>query len=283
MLATLASLASFACAGGLGPSPASASTETTAALRESEASDCAKLAENAPSDTLAQLVCTDLVNDLAGIAKLLFLTPLAPTDDSATSPVEVKFSTDPADKNPTTALMETQYFSTGLLHTLHPCKVVLYPLAWKAFLPNDTSLPSGFHVLLSHEAVHCYQHNVISYDEDGGDRPGSLIPEWISEGAATYVATIFAGEEPRTASDWGAKGGGWLGTPNLTLTKRSYDAVGWYAMVARATGTNIVPKIPLAWRAFVDGGYSADAYIKALGGDDPRVEAAWAPSLLHTK
>ncbi len=43
------------------------------------------------------------------------------------------------------------------------------------------------------------------------------------------------------------------------------------------------PQNSPAWRAFVDGGYSAEAYIKALGGDDPRVEAAWAPSLLHTK
>jgi hypothetical protein len=276
-LLVVALTASWVGTGVLGSSSASASTESTAALRESEASDCADQAEGPPSATVALLVCTDLDADLVGIANLLGLPALAPTAHALTTPVEIVFSPTPALTNSDSAYMETKYF--GSTSDPEPCQVVLYPKAWKEFLPNDTSVPADIHVLLSHEAVHCYQHDVISYDEYYGDSGPDKVPLWISEGSATYVATLYAGPEPGTPTFWCCYG--WLGIPNKTLTGRSYDAVGWYAMVARATGTSLLPKFASAWRAFIDGGDSNDAYIKALGGDSPAVEAAWAPSLLH--
>jgi hypothetical protein len=265
----------------LGPSSASASTETTAALRASEASDCADQAAGAPNATVALLVCTDLDTDLVGIANLLEIDPpLAPTGNSLTTPVKVVFSATPAPMNPSTAYMETQYF--GSTSDAEPCEVILYPLAWNGMYmnPNSASISAQIHVLLSHEAVHCYQHQVISYQEYYGDSGPDKVPLWISEGSATYVATLYAGEEPGTSTFWCCYG--WLGVSNKTLTDRSYDAVGWYSMVARATGDNLLSKFVPAWRAFIAGGYSNDAYIKALGGDAPAVEAAWAPSLLHS-
>ena len=265
--------------GALGSSSASASTETTAAVHASEASNCADRAEGPVNDTMKLAVCTDLDADLVGIANLLGLPALAPTGSSLTSPVEVDFSDVPATKNPNSAFMETQYFSTGSPLNLHPCKVVVYPLAYDEISSTDTSVSPEIHVLLAHEAVHCYQHAVISFQEYGGFGPDK-VPLWISEGSATYVATLYTGyAEPGTSTFWCCYG--WLGVPNTSLTGRSYDAVGWYSMVARATGDNLISKLASAWRAFVDGGYDNDAYIKALGGDSPAVEAAWAPSLLH--
>jgi hypothetical protein len=266
--------------GVLGSSSASASAESTTALRASEVFDCAKQAEGAPSDAMALAVCTDLDADLVGIAKLLGLPALAPTDSSLTTPVEVAFSEDSAAKNPDDAFMETQYF--GFSGITRPCKVILYPKAYDDMDPTATNVSLDIHVLLAHEAVHCYQHATISFQEYGGN-DSDQVPLWISEGSATYIATLYANRaEPGTPTFWGTNGNGWLGTPNKDLTDRSYDAVGWYSMVARATGDNLLSKFATGWRAFIDGGYSNDAYIKALSGDVPAVEAAWAPSVFHT-
>ena len=280
VLLVVALTASIAGTGVLGSSNASASTESTAALRESEASECAGRATGTVSDSYKLAVCTDLDSDLVSIGTLLALPVLAPTFTAVTSPVEVEFSGSP-DPNSASAYMETQFFSSAGLRSVEPCKVIIYPLALTLDMnyQSATSVSAAIHVLLTHEAVHCYQNTVMSFDEQGGN-DSTTIPQWISEGSATYIATLsIPSPEPATDSFWRY---GWLGTPNKELIARSYDAVGWYSMVARATGDNLLSKFVSAWRAFVDGGYSDDAYIKALGGDLPAVEAAWAPSLLNS-
>ena len=281
-LAALVSLvvALVACVPGigvLGSSSASASTKSTAALHDSEASDCAKLATGPVSDNFKLAVCTDLDSDLVGIAKLLGLPALAPTLTSLTSPVEVVFSTAPA-SNGNDASMETRFF--GSPYDPGPCQVTIFPSGYADEDQSAASVSAKIHVLLSHEAVHCYQNTVMSFQEQGGN-DSTTIPKWISEGSATYVATLYAGPEPGTPTFW-TNNNAWLGNPNIELISRSYDAVGWYSMVARATGDDLTGKFVTAWRAFIDGGYDDGAYIKALGGDSPAVEAAWAPSLLHT-
>lgn len=279
VLLVAALVASVAGFGAFHSSSASASTATAAALRESEASECAGRATGTVSDSYKLAVCTDLDSDLVSIGTLLALPVLAPTFTAVTSPVEVEFSGSP-DPNSASAYMETQFFSAGLA-SVEPCKVIIYPLALTLDMnyQSATSVSAAIHVLLTHEAVHCYQNTVMSFDEQGGN-DSTTIPQWISEGSATYIATLsIPSPEPATSTFWR---NGWLGTPNKELVARSYDAVGWYSMVARATGSDLIGKFVAAWRAFVDGGYSDDAYIKALGGDVPAVEAAWAPSLLNS-
>jgi hypothetical protein len=278
VLPVVALTASLAGTGVLGSSLALASTETAATLHASEASNCAGRATGPASDEFKLAVCTDLDSDLVGIAKLLGLPALAPTATSLTSPVEVEFS-DAPDENSASAYMETQFFSAGSPYNVEPCKVIIYPSGWDGEVPVGHGVSSRLHVLLSHEAVHCYQNTVMSFQEQGGNNTNT-IPQWISEGSATYVATLYTRyPEPATPSFW--INYGWLGIPNKELIARSYDAVGWYSMVARATGNDLTGKFVAAWRAFVDGGYNDDAYVAALGGDVPAVEAAWAPSLLH--
>jgi hypothetical protein len=280
-LATLVSLVVtfVAClpgTGALGSSTASAATETIAALHASEASECASQAVGTVSDSFKLAACTDLDSDLVAIGKLLSLPVLAPT--LVTSPVELEVSDSP-DPNAPSAYMETQFFSAGLT-SVEPCKVIIYPIALKLdpTYQTETSVSAKLHVLLTHEAVHCYQNTVMSFDEQGGN-DSTTIPQWISEGSATYIATLsLHSPEPASDSFWK---NGWLGTPNKELIARSYDAVGWYSVVARATGNDLIGKFVSAWQAFVDSGYNNDAYIKALGGDVPAVEAAWAPSLLN--
>jgi hypothetical protein len=110
-------------------------------------------------------------------------------------------------------------------------------------------------------------------------RPGGgrQFPDWVSDGSATYLATLHAGHgEHLTESAWRVR---WLGRPNNSLTTRDYDAAGWYALVAKESGS-LWPKMVAAWTAYLQSG--ANAYIAALGGDTPAVASAWVSSLLNT-
>ncbi len=259
-----------------------ASTQPAAALRTNEIADCADQANGPVNSTIALAVCTDFVADLVGVGKLLGLPALAPTGSSLTSPVQIVFSDQPSQLDPQNVFMETRYFSTGVNINIHPCRVLVFPRAYDGMSQSAQSVSPEIHVLLVHEAVHCYQNVVISFQEAGGAN-ATTIPQWISEGSATYLATLYTGyPKSRGRRRFGAPTEvGGSASRTRTLTARSYDAVGWYSMVARATGNDRPRKFVAAWRAFVEGGDNNDAYIMALGGDAPAVEAAWAPSLLH--
>jgi hypothetical protein len=273
LVALVAVIASFVA---VGTSPASASTATAASLRASEASSCASRASGPVTDAFKLAVCSDLETDLVGVAKLLGLPALAPTGSVVTSPVEVDFATGPSPHSPT-AYMDTNYFHPpSPLVNWFPCHITVYPLGYQGEGQSGISVSPKIHILLVHEAVHCYQNSVITFDEAGGNAE-TKVPQWMSEGLATYVATLYTGyAEPATASFWGTYG--WLGVPNKSLTDRTYDAVGWYSLVAKASG-DFTDKIVAAWRAWVTGG--PDSFRDDLGGNKPAVEAAWAPSLLH--
>ena len=205
MLATLTSLASFAAIGAIGvigSSSTSASTETTAALHASEASECADRATGTVSDSYMLAVCTDLDSDLVSIGTLLALPVLAPTFTSVTSPVEVEFSDSP-DPNSASAYMETQFFSAGL-SSVEPCKVIIYPLALtldKNYQPT-TSVSAEIHVLLTHEAVHCYQNTVMSFDEQGGNDPDNDPPMDLRGFGHLHRHALHSLPEPATPTFW---------------------------------------------------------------------------------
>ena len=244
---------------------------TAAAATQSET--CASEAKGPVSADLKSVVCAEFVADLAGIGKLLGLPTLAFTS-SLTTPVRLIFS---GETSSSSTLFRTKYFAPPYagLPIDKPCEVSVFPLAYDREDPAS-GLSSAFKVEIAHEVVHCYQHSVISYDE--AVRNGaSTVPDWISEGTATYVATLYKGyAETVTPSAWA---NGWLGTSNKDLRQRSYDAVGWVSLVAHATGNDLTSKMAPAWRAFVQGG--PNAFIAALGGDDPAVAKAWGPSIVH--
>ena len=109
------------------------------------------------------------------------------------------------------------------------------------------------------------------------DAAQGLLPHFLTEGSATYLATDYAGSpEEGTPLFWSK---GWLGRDESALTTRSYDAVGWYSLIAHATGKSLWPMMVTAWRAYESGG--ASAYIKVLDGTLPAVEQAWGPSVVN--
>jgi hypothetical protein len=228
--------------------------------------------------SLQQGVCADVASDLAGIGSRLGLPIIAPTRSRLTDPLAIVFA--PANIDSKTFAV-TGYFN-GLKHHLtpgspeegfvrEPCQITLYPLLYDNEHASLGGVSDRLHVLLSHEVVHCYQDEVLTYAEMTGS-----APSFITEGSATYLATSYAGYgEPGTASFWSQ---GWLGLPSVDLTARGYDAVGWYSLVAHVTGNDLWSKMAEAWRAFESGGSSA--FISALGGDSVPVESAWGASMV---
>ena len=224
---------------------------------------CAAQTTGAPDDASALAFCTDLVQDLSDIGDLLGLPIIRPTGSSLTTPVRVIFSKE-AGSTAVTALMARPFGS-------EPCEINVYPVGYDDQISADTGVSLQLHVQIAHEVVHCYQNLV-----------GAGFPEWVSEGSATYLATLYAHHyESNTDGAWKR----WIGgsdtadeTRNLTL--RSYDAIGWLSLVAHVTGDPLWSKMAGAWKAYLSGG--ATAYIAALGGDSTAVAKAWAPSVLNT-
>jgi hypothetical protein len=244
----------------------------------------------APKSVSASLisgVCHDLVSDLAGIGAKLGLPLIVPS--RFLSPLRVIFSTTPGDT--ATTVMDTGYFKAlpselgnpkkGFVS--EPCQITIYPAGYLGETSTGTSVSERLHVFLAHEVVHCYQDTVFTEAESGPGVPldfdvaQGLLPRFITEGSATYLATDYAGYgEQGTPGFWSV---GWLGRDENALTTRSYDAVGWYSLIAHATGQSLWPKMAKAWRAYESGG--ASAYIDALGGTLPAVEQAWGPSVVN--
>ena len=206
---------------------------------------------------------------------------IRPTDNFYTTPVKVIFS---KTAGPPNVLFDTAPFypvhrpiptPLGNAAPLEPCEVTAFPSSYINESAQDGGVSPRLHVLIAHEAVHCYQ-NVVANDYQRGLTSHDAFPKWISEGSATYLATLYAGHgEDGTESYWY----GWIENENKTLTDRTYDAVGWYSLVARANGDPLWSKMAAAWRAYLTGG--TKAYIAALGGDSVAVAKAWAPSILN--
>ena len=162
-----------------------------------------------------------------------------------------------------------------------PCQITVYPIAWSG--QADTSLSPDFRVLLAHEVVHCYQNAIVGVENAFTPGPsGRSLPKWISEGSATYIATTLLGiEEPGTPSFWNKGNLGWLGAPNAQLDTRSYDAVGWYSLVSKLTGSDLYGLFPTAWKDYSTDGFNTSKFIKDMGGDATTVMQAWGASLVN--
>jgi hypothetical protein len=226
--------------------------------------------------SLEEVVCADVVSDLAGIGARLGLPVLAPTNSRFTDPLSIVFASTNVNNR---TLAVSGYFNAvktpgppGTGYVREPCQITLYPLLYSGEHASLGGVSDRLHVILAHEVVHCYQAVVFTYAEAARG-----LPAFMMEGSATYLATSYAGYgEPGTPAFWKQ---GWLGTPGQDLTARAYDAVGWYSLVAHVTGNNLWSKMVAAWRAYVSGGSAA--FISALGGDTIPVEKAWGASIVN--
>lgn len=89
------------------------------------------------------------------------------------------------------------------------------------FRADAVSDPNLREFIVAHELWHCFQ---FEHGELGR-------PAWLEEGQASWVASVIASEPSPAAGWWDT----WLGTPNESLWRRSYDAIGLYA-AAEAAG-----------------------------------------------
>ncbi len=173
-------------------------------------------------------------------------------------------------------LMYTQGISQATTGHWTPCDVTVYANAWAGLPLQGGAVSDTIHVLLTHEAVHCYQH-IIARSKAAIE----AMPDWIAEGTAEWLAGDDTGiVEPSLPSDWR----GWFDKPGKALITRTYDAVGYYALLDHL-GRNLWALMVPAWQAAVAAGGSPgnelDAFIAVLTGDAPDVLDAWAPSLLR--
>ncbi len=88
--------------------------------------------------------------------------------------------------------------------------------------------PTDVDVAMAHEAFHCLQSDLFPTVQDGDDT--LTASPWIVEGQAAWVGEEVAGPDTgQYAEDWWKA---YLLTPRTPLTKRDYDAIGFYSHLA---------------------------------------------------
>jgi hypothetical protein len=223
------------------------------------------VAPDAPQ-ALADAMRTELINDIAHIGPKLGMAVL-----SGGSIAFPNIELDLSDTDGGNTLFLTQALADNLHY--EPCHVTAWKNAWQ----NESVTSGGgvsptLHVLITHEVVHCYQ-NVV-WDSIG---TALAIPPWITEGTALWLAADDTGvAEPMIPGMW--KNGYF--TPETPLTNRSYDAFGYYALLAQL-GRNMWNLAYPAWQAAAVGPQRSNAFIGVLQGDAPDVRNNWAESYLR--
>ena len=94
-------------------------------------------------------------------------------------------------------------------------------------LTDSGSSQTRINVAMAHEVFHCFQFDAVRA------AGGGKVPDWIMEGQAEWAGEDVAGPGPDGADWWGA----YLGSPQIPLFQRTYDAVGFYEHLAE-TGTS---------------------------------------------
>jgi hypothetical protein len=101
------------------------------------------------------------------------------------------------------------------------CQIRLAPLAMT--MADNTLLKT-----LAHELTHCYQARAV------GATSIASLPDWLIEGFPSYVGETVGVSVGATAPNyWWDK---WFKRPGVQLYERTYDALGFYAVVKQAGG-----------------------------------------------
>lgn len=117
---------------------------------------------------------------------------------------------------------------------------------------------------LAHEMWHCFQLSA-------SPASWSTDPAWIVEGQAEYAGEAYVNGSPSAQGAWDT----WLTTPPSALFRRSYDAIGIYALAA-ARGVN-------TWQAMLPmlGRGSVRALEGLFGVDSATIMRANAQALVR--
>ncbi|HWL42434.1 MAG TPA: hypothetical protein VNQ73_05780 [Ilumatobacter sp.] len=135
------------------------------------------------------------------------------------------------------------------------CQIRLAPLALK--MSESTLMKT-----LAHELVHCYQARAV------GATSISKMPDWLIEGFPSFVAeTVGQSIGNTTPNYWWDK---WFKRPGVQLYGRTYDALGFYAVVQQAGGDPFRRYIP----ALLTRDNSA-AYQELIGGVADHFGTIW--------
>ncbi|HEY4189661.1 MAG TPA: hypothetical protein VGM28_04495, partial [Candidatus Limnocylindrales bacterium] len=221
---------------------------------------------------LRDAIESDLRQDLAHIGPKLGLRPIRPDAKLGTNaPLLGDVSLEVSDEDGGNTLMVTYAEVADYSRHYSPCNVKVLLGAWQGEVPIDGRVSDRLHVMLTHEAIHCYQQALT-----GSVGAVYNMPVWIAEGSAAWLAADDTHiEEPSLPSDWR----GWFNPSDKNLTYRKYDPIGYFSLLdhlGRSLWSLMVP----AWQAaYADPANASDAFIGVLGGDAPDVEQAWAPSL----
>lgn len=105
---------------------------------------------------------------------------------------------------------------------------------------------------LAHEIWHCFQYDVDAHAT-------GTAPLWMIEGSAEWAGEEYAGGSPSSAGRWDT----WLFLPEQALPRRSYDAIGLYAL-AQASGADV-----WATGLAMLGQGTDDAVVTLFGGTAP--------------
>ncbi len=222
-----------------------------------------------PSDDLVKAMESDIASDIGHVANLLGTTPI-PGNVPFLPNIELNV-TDSSGGN--ALLLTVPLERTNLLGTHYePCYITAYKEAWSGETTNGGGgVSPRLHELLEHEVIHCYQ-NVVW----GNTATSYLIPAWITEGSAFYLAQLdTAVAEVVLPSSWKL----WF-DPEIPLTARKYDAFGYYDLLAQK-GRDLWNLMEPAWKAAAASGQRSNAYIAVLKGDDDDIRHPWAPSYLR--
>jgi hypothetical protein len=136
---------------------------------------------------------------------------------------------------------------------------------------RDLKVPEYKQMVLTHELAHCAQHAFYTSLADR-DR----APKWVKEGSAEWLAgmTMLELGKPALVA-WGP----WLVKPKIDLFRRSYDAVGFFAMIQQA-GVDGWARVRDTLSAAAAGGSPA-AFAAATAGLPEIFYARWGPGLIR--
>ncbi len=153
-----------------------------------------------------------------------------------------------------------------------PCNITAWKNAWEGQVSSGWVVSLALHVAIVHEVIHCYQ-NVVW----GDTQTEKAMAPWITEGTAFYLAGDDTGiVEHKVPGMWKND----YFTPETPLTNRSYDAFGYYALLAHK-GRDLWNVMLQAWQAAAKGPDRSNAFIAVLTGDAPDIRDNWAESYLR--
>jgi hypothetical protein len=220
------------------------------------------VAPDAPGD-LALAMAFDVEADIAHIGPKLNMSVL-----SNGGPLFPNITLTLSDLDGGNGLFLTQAISDGFGNYL-PCHITAWKNLWSTQQAQGDSVSPVLHDLITHEVIHCYQ-NVVW----GSVATALAMPTWITEGTAIYLsADDTQVAEPMMQSMW-QKG---YYVPETPLTNRSYDAYGYYSLLAHE-GRDMWNLMLPAWTAAAASGQRSDAFIAVLKGDEPDIRNNWAES-----